>query len=120
MTLVDRTSPRGARRGSFWLAALVMLVLALVLGWIPILGPLVAGVAGGTQARSVGTALAAVLPGIVVALLILVIGTAVALPIIGALAGLGAFLIMAIVGLPLLIGAAIGGWMSAPRNRRAA
>lgn len=121
MTVVDPTSPREAKQGNLWLAALIMFVLSLLLGWIPVLGSLVAGVAGGTQARSVGAALlAAVLPAIVVALLILLVGSAISLPLIGGLLGLGAFVIMAIVGLPLLIGAAIGGWMSSPRNQRVA
>ena len=118
MTLGDtRPAPPTTGSGSLWLAALVMFVLSLLLGWIPVIGSLVAGVIGGTLAKSVSRAvLAALVPAIAVALLILLVSSAFALPLIGALVGAGALVIMAIVGLPLLIGAAIGGWMSAPRG----
>lgn len=121
MTLGDtRPAPPTTGSGSLWLAALVMFVLSLLLGWIPVIGSLVAGAIGGTLAKSVGRAvLAALVPAIAVALLILLVSSAFALPLIGALVGAGALVILAVVGLPLIIGAAIGGWMSAPRERRA-
>jgi hypothetical protein len=64
--------------------------------------------------------MAALVPAIVIALLILLIGSAVSLPLIGALVGAGALVILGIVGLPLIIGAAIGGWMSDPDRTPAA
>lgn len=122
MTLGDnRQAPPTSGRGSLWLAALVMFVLSLLLGWIPVLGSLAAGFVGGWLAKSVGPAvMAALVPAIVIALLILLIGSAFSLPLIGALVGAGALVILGIVGLPLIIGAAIGGWMSDPDRTPAA
>lgn len=98
MTLGDiRAAPPTTGRGNIWLAAIVMFVLSLLLGWIPVIGSLVAGVIGGTLAKSVGSALlAALIPAIAVGLLIALVSSA--------------------LGLPLLIGAAIGGWMSSSRR----
>jgi hypothetical protein len=122
VTLGDnRQAPLTSGRGSLWLAALVMFVLSLLLGWIPVLGSLAAGFVGGWLAKSVGTAvMAALVPAIVIALLILLVGSAFSLPLIGALVGAGALVILGIVGLPLIIGAAIGGWMSDPDRAPAA
>jgi hypothetical protein len=77
--------------GSIVLGALWMFALSVLLFWLPVVGPLIAGVVGGKTAGSVGRAIAAVfLPAIAVACLLFVLGTSMTgLPLIGALAGMG-------------------------------
>ena len=102
----------GSNRG-VWPAWLIMFVLALLLGWIPFLGPAIAGFVGGLQAGDVRSWLLAgiVVPWLIAALLLL-LGLVVALPIIGALVGAGVFIVLLIGTVPLLLGALIGGWMA--------
>ncbi|HVP69625.1 MAG TPA: hypothetical protein VMT17_20410 [Anaeromyxobacteraceae bacterium] len=98
------------KKGSILGAALWMLVLSLLLFWIPVLGPLAAGVVGGRKAGDAGRAvLAALLPAILAAILFFFLGTALTgIPLLGFVAGLGAgALVAAHVG-PLLLGAIIG------------
>src|SRR5437764_350415 len=53
-------------RGSVGSAILWMFVLSVLLFWLPIFGPLIAGFVGGRKAGSVGNAIVAViLPGLV-------------------------------------------------------
>jgi len=101
----------GGRRGSIVAGAIWMFVISLLLFWLPVIGPLIAGIVGGKRAGGVGAAIAAVfLPAVFVGILLFVLGTAVGLPFIGALTGGIAFLTVAatMIG-PLLIGALIGG-----------
>jgi hypothetical protein len=85
--------------------------LSLLLFWLPLLGPFIAGVVGGKKAGSVGSALAAVfLPALLFGILFFLLATVLTgVPLLGALAGLGgAALALAHVG-PLLLGAILGG-----------
>ena len=91
-----------------WPAWLWMFVLALLLGWIPFIGPAIAGFVGGLQAGDTRSALiAAVIPSVIVAGLLLLLGSVIGLPIIAALipsvivAGL-LFLLGSVVGLPIV------------------
>jgi hypothetical protein len=96
----------GGRRGSIVVGALWMFLISLLLFWLPVIGPLLAGIVGGKRAGGVGAAIAAVFVGI----LLFVLFTAVGLPLVGVLTGGLAFLTVATMMIgPLLIGAIIGG-----------
>ena len=72
--------------GSVGRAFLWMLVLSILLFWLPVFGPFIAGLVGGSRAGGVGNALlAALLPAILVGLLIALAGIVLGLPILGAL-----------------------------------
>ena len=101
-----------------WPAWLWMFILALLLGWLPFIGPAIAGFIGGLQAGDTGSALvAAIIPSLIVAGIIFLLGTVLALPIIGVLVGVGIFMVLLLGTVPLLIGAWLGGMMAS--NRRA-
>lgn len=88
-----------------------MFILSILLFWLPIVGPFIAGFVGGRKAGTVGDAILAVLlPGIVFAVILFVLATVLTLvPLIGFIAGAGGLiLVLAHVG-PLLLGAIIGG-----------
>lgn len=98
------------RPGSIGSAILWMFVLSILLFWLPIIGPLIAGFVGGRKAGTVGNAiLAVILPGIVFGVLLFFLGTLLTgIPLLGFVAGAGGIaLVFAHVG-PLLIGAIIG------------
>jgi hypothetical protein len=102
-------------------AALWMFVLALLLGWLPFVGPAIAGLVGGLQAGGVTSALvAAVIPSLLVAGVILLLSTLIDVAWIGALLGVGAFMVLVIGSLPLLAGAWAGGALSERRGSRQA
>lgn len=104
-------------RGSITAAALWMFVLSVLLFWLPLIGPLIAGFVGGQKAGSPGAAIVAgLIPAVAVALLLLLVGSLFALPIIGFLVGAGIFLIIAVQSIPLLIGAFLGGVLSGRRT----
>jgi hypothetical protein len=94
-------------RGSVVKAALLMSVVSLLLIWLPIVGPIVAGVVGGRAARTVGKALAAsVVPSLLLGAGLFAILNAFDLPLIGALSGLAVFLFVLIGDIPMAIAAA--------------
>ena len=94
-------------RGSVMKAALYMGVISLVLIWLPIIGPVIAGIAGGKAARTVGKALvASVIPSIVLGAGLFAILNAFELPLIGALSGLAVFLFIFVGDIPMMIAAA--------------
>ena len=101
-------------KGSLWAAIGWMSMLSLLLFWLPLLGPFLAGYVGGKKAGTPGNAaLAVFLPGVLLAVLSFVLGTMLSgLPIIGILAGFGG-LIFAFANIgPLLVGALLGGFMA--------
>jgi len=107
---VTISKPKGSVVGAMF----IMFFVSLLLFWLPILGPLIAGIAGGRKAGGVGGAfLAVILPGLILGGLMFVLASTISgLPLIGALAGAGAFMLsLAHVG-PLLLGAIIGGALS--------
>lgn len=88
-------------------AALYMGVISLLLIWLPIVGPIVAGVVGGRAARTVGKALvASIIPSILVGGVLFAIINAFELPFIGALTGAAVFLFILIGDIPMAIAAA--------------
>ncbi len=100
-----------------WPAWLWMFLLALLLGWIPFLGPAIAGFVGGLQAGDTRSALiASLIPSLIVAGVLLVLGSVVGVPILAALAGAGLLVILLIASLPLIAGAFIGGMLSERRT----
>lgn len=98
-----------------------MLALSLLLGWIPILGPLAAGFIGGRKAGAPSAALtAAILPALLAGALVWVL--VYALPELGAIvatifATASAIWLVIQMGL-VLLGALIGGWSAGERARR--
>jgi hypothetical protein len=102
------------KRGSVGAGVFWMLFLSFLLGWLPLVGPFLAGLVGGKKAGGVGKALLAVfLPSIVFALVLFALATSLTnLPLIGAIAASGGFVLsLAGVG-PLLLGAIIGGLLA--------
>ncbi|WP_423823790.1 hypothetical protein V5738_07400 [Salinisphaera sp. SPP-AMP-43] len=99
------------QKGSLVMAIIWMAVISLVLFWLPLAGPLLAGFVGGRTAGSAGRGLlAAILPAAILSLMLLGAGTALTgLPVIGAIASISLFLVIVVQGFPLLIGALIGG-----------
>jgi hypothetical protein len=95
---------------SLFLAGGVMLVVSLLLFWLPVLGPLIAGFVGGRMAGGIGRALAlAMLPAIALGLVIALVVAAFDLPALGTVTGIGVFVVVAVQDVPLLTGAAVGG-----------
>ncbi|ERJ18644.1 hypothetical protein T35B1_07020 [Salinisphaera shabanensis T35B1] len=99
------------KQGSIVMAMIWMAVLSLLLFWLPLLGPLIAGFVGGRTAGSAGGGLlAAVLPAAVLCFVLVGFGTALAgLPLIGIIASAGLFILIVVQSLPLLLGAFVGG-----------
>lgn len=100
--------------GSIMMGMIWMFIISLLLFWLPGIGSLIAGVVGGKQAGGVMPGLlAALLPGMVVAIALFFAGTMLTtLPVIGAvLAGAGLLLYVIYIP-PLLIGALIGGLLA--------
>ncbi|MGN8159268.1 hypothetical protein ACS8Y6_09305 [Salinisphaera sp. RV14] len=99
------------QKGSLVMAIIWMAVISLLLFWLPLAGPLLAGFVGGRTAGNAGRGLlAAILPALVLCLMLMATGTALTgLPVIGALASISLFLVIVIQGFPLLVGALIGG-----------
>jgi hypothetical protein len=98
------------RTGSVTSAIIWMFILSIVLFWLPILGPLIAGFVGGRKAVTVPNALLAVfLPAILIGLALFFFASLITgVPLIGFLAGAGGVaLATAHIG-PLLFGAIIG------------
>jgi hypothetical protein len=96
-------------KGILW-----MFFISLLLFWLPIIGPFVAGLVGGKKSGGVGNAIVAVfLPGINFGVVLFSMAASLSgAPIIGAIAGAGGLILaLAHIG-PLLIGAIIGGLMS--------
>jgi len=100
-----------------WPAWLWMFLLALLLGWIPFLGPAIAGFVGGLQAGDTRSALiASLIPSVIVAGVLLLLGSVIGVPIIAALVGAGLLVVLLIGSLPLIAGAFIGGMVSERRT----
>lgn len=87
-----------------------MFILSILLFWLPIIGPLIAGFVGGRKAGSLSNAILAVfLPGIILGVAFFFLASLMTgLPLIGFLAGAGGLaLASAHIG-PLLLGAIFG------------
>ncbi len=87
-----------------------MFILSILLFWLPVVGPLIAGFVGGRKAGSLGNAvLAAILPGIIVSVVLFFLASLLTgIPVFGAIAGAGGLVLaFAHIG-PLLLGAIVG------------
>lgn len=101
-------------KGSILAAMLIMFFISLILFWLPVLGPLIAGIVGGKKAGGVWNGfLAVIIPSVLVGFIMFFLaGTLTGLPLVGVLAGAGALLFsLSHVG-PLLMGAIIGGFLA--------
>ncbi len=98
------------RNGSVGSAMLWMFVLSLLLFWVPVVGPLIAGFVGGRKAGSLGNSIIAVfLPAILFGVAFFVFATMLTgIPLFGFLAGAGGVAIAMIHVGPLLLGAVLG------------
>jgi hypothetical protein len=97
----------GAVVGAIW-----MFLISILLFWLPVFGPLIAGYVGGKKAGGIGPALGAVfLPALVLGVAFFVLGTSVTfMPFVGVVAGAGGFIWAAgFISGPMFIGAIIGG-----------
>jgi len=103
-----------AEKGSVIMGMIWMAVISLLLFWLPAVGPLIAGIAGGKVAGGVGAGfMAALLPGILLSIVLFFAGTFLTgIPVIGVIAGMGVFVLILINIIPLLIGALIGGLLA--------
>lgn len=105
--------------GSMVAGGIWMLLLTVLLSWLPILGPLIAGFVGGRmigeEKRALGIAL---VPAVFLALVLWLILAAFDLPVLGAVAGFGALVVVAVQEIPLLVGAWFGGTSGGPMPTR--
>jgi hypothetical protein len=84
--------------------------LTLLLFWLPVVGPFIAGLVGGVKAGSVKNALLAVfVPGVMTGVMVAVGVTYLADVYWGVLAGLGGVALSFLNIGPLLLGAVLGG-----------
>jgi hypothetical protein len=106
---IPRRNQGSVTRGLIW-----MVVISILLFWLPVLGPLIAGFVGGRKAGTLGNAIMAVLlPAIVLGVLLLLFSTALTdMILIGVIAGIGGFVLAISQVVPLVIGAIIGGLFS--------
>jgi hypothetical protein len=97
--------------GSVVAAILWMFFISVLLFWLPLIGPLIAGFVGGRKSGGVGNSILAVfLLGIVFGVVLFAIASSLSgAPLIGAIAGVGGFLLAILHIGPLLVGAVIGG-----------
>jgi hypothetical protein len=104
--MADQAKKGSIASGVFW-----MFLISVLLFWLPVLGPLIAGIVGGKKSGGVLAAIAAVfLPGLVFGGILFALATSLTgIPLLGAIAATGGILLaIAHVG-PLLVGAIIGG-----------
>jgi len=95
-------------------ASIQMTIVSILLFWLPLGGSAIAGYVGGKNAGGVTRGLtAAILPGIILAVLIFAASSTIAgLPLIGAIIGAGAVIAVAAYSMPLIAGAVIGGLLA--------
>jgi hypothetical protein len=88
-----------------------MFLLSMLLFWLPVAGPFIAGLVGGKKSGGVGHAIAAVfLPGLLFGGLLFVLATGLTgIPLLGSIAGAGGVLLSLVHIGPMLLGAVIGG-----------
>lgn len=91
-------------------ASAVMAVTGVLLSWLPVIGPLLAGFLGGREAGTPPRALgAAVIPAVLVGIVVWLVLWAFDLPVLGVVAGIGVVVVLLVQLAPLLLGAWIGG-----------
>tara|TARA_Y100000588_G_scaffold366408_1_gene432094 strand:+ start:285 stop:605 length:321 start_codon:yes stop_codon:yes gene_type:complete len=100
--------------GSILSAIVWMFIISILLFWLPVVGPLVAGFVGGMKAGGVGSViLATILPSLVLGVALFFLAALLSgLPIVGFIAAAGGLVLaLSQVGL-LLVGAIVGGIFS--------
>jgi hypothetical protein len=98
-------------------ATVWMVGLGLLLGWLPFIGPAIAGLVGGIQAGGVTNAMiASAIPAFLVAGVVWGISALLDLAILGVFLGIGAFMVLVVGSLPLVAGAWVGGTLSERRR----
>jgi hypothetical protein len=99
------------KKGSILAGALWMVGLSVLLFWLPILGPLIAGIVGGWRAGGLLPAIGAyLLPGIIAGVAMFLLATGLTgVPLLGALAGAGSVVFALGHSGSLLVGAVVGG-----------
>lgn len=102
------------RKGSVSSGMTWMFLISLLLFWLPVAGPLIAGLVGGKKAGGLGAAILAVfLPIVVMGVVLTVFGSALTgIPLLGAVLGLGVSAVLLLHVGPLLVGAIIGGLLA--------
>ena len=87
-----------------------MFVLSILLFWLPVAGPLIAGFVGGRKAGNIGNAiLAAILPAILFGAVLFFLGSVLTgVPLLGLIAGAGGAILALSHVAPLLVGAIAG------------
>lgn len=101
------------QQGSILSGTLWMIGLAILLFWLPVIGPLIAGFVGGRKSGGVGPALiSSIIPALLAAGLLLLIGSVFGVPLLGAIAGAGVFIILLVETVPMMIAAIVGGAMA--------
>jgi hypothetical protein len=98
------------RAGSIGSAVIWMFVVSILLFWLPVIGPLIAGFVGGRRAGGLGNALiACILPGILFSVALFFLASTLTLvPLLGFVAAAGGLVLaLAHIG-PLLLGAILG------------
>lgn len=109
------TPPVPRERGSLAAAINWMAGLALLLFWLPVAGPFIAGLVGGIKAGTIGRAIAAVfLPAVGIGIMVTVAVAYLAdwVWFWGLIAGLGGVALMLLNVGPLLLGALVGGLLA--------
>jgi hypothetical protein len=98
-------------RGDVISGAIWMLFISLLLFWLPVFGPLIAGFVGGRKAGGLGSAILAVfLPALLLGVFLFSFATVLTgFALLGIVAGTGSFFLIAGGVGPLLVGAIIGG-----------
>ncbi|TVR77137.1 MAG: hypothetical protein EA415_00470 [Sphaerobacteraceae bacterium] len=103
-------STANAQQGSVLSGTLWMLGLAILLFWIPVVGPLIAGFVGGRKSGGVGSAIiSSIIPAALASGLFLLVGAAFGVPIIGAIVGAGFFIVILVELVPMTLAAIVGG-----------
>lgn len=99
-----------SREGSVISAMVWMFVLSILLFWLPVAGPLIAGFVGGRKAGTVSNAIfAVILPAILFGGALFFLGSVLTgVPLLGLIAGAGGAILALAHVAPLLIGAVIG------------
>lgn len=99
-----------AENGSIIVGFLYMLIISILLFWVPLLGPLIAGIVGGSKAGGVGKGIvAAILPSLILAGAIFFLFSSIGIPVVGTILGGATTLIAVGDSIILVIGAIIGG-----------
>lgn len=87
-----------------------MFALSLLLSWLPVIGPAIAGFVGGRIAGDRRTALwVSLLPAIVLGVVVAIVLSVFTLPLVGAFAGLALLVWSVLEAAPVVVGAYIGG-----------